>query len=141
MVEKDRAAGEKEENVRVSGEAYRNVPRGIAASIVDVVGGACRLEEWAYLGRKADIGTVAMYSGMLGFSVCSTITSSSLSLRAGVCCFVATALLLLLLCHGAFNTFAIAGHSSLVAVAICGRLTGAWKAISLRNGAVQRPQK
>lgn len=92
VVEKDRAAGEKEENVRVSGEAYRNDPRGIAASIVDVVGGACRLEECAYLGRKDDIGTVAMYSGMLGFSACSTITSSSLSLRPGVCCLVATAL-------------------------------------------------
>lgn len=126
VVEKDRAAGEKEENVRVSGEAYRNVPRGIAASIVDVVGGVERLEEWLYLGRKDGIGTVVRYSGMLGFSIgCSTTASFSLSLRAGVCCLVATALLLPLRCHGAFNTFAIAGHNSLVAEAICGRPTGA----------------
>lgn len=115
-VEKDRAAGESDEKVRVSGEAYRNVPLGIAASIDDVVGGECILEAVGYLGRRVDNGTAAIYSGIS--ALCCATTSFSFSLRTGVCCLVFAVVCLPLPCHGTFKTFAIAGHNSVVAVAI-----------------------
>ena len=51
-VEKDREVGDSEENVRDSGEAYRNVPFGKAASIDDVVRGECIAEGCGCRGRR-----------------------------------------------------------------------------------------
>ena len=132
VVENDRAAGEKDEKVRVSGEAYFSVPLGMAPSIEDVVG---VVVEYVRVGRKDEMGTVVMYSGRFAFSTgACTTTSSSLGLCAGVCCLDAATFFPLLRCHGALRTFAMAGNISLVAVAICGRLTGAWKAIFSNDG-------
>ena len=60
VVEKLRAAGEKDEKVRVSGEAYLNVPLGIVDSIDAVVGADIAGAYCGILGRSEDIGTVAM---------------------------------------------------------------------------------
>ena len=138
VVEKDLDAGDKEVKVRVSGEAYRSVPLGMAdiMSLVPVpldcrpelvlAGIRARSDETGTLAIKSGISTRLLSCGI------GSRRSRSCTLLASVFCLCATGAGLL--CHGALSTPSILGHSSEVVVAICCMLTGAippaaWKAI------------
>ena len=126
-VEKDREAGDREEKVRVTGEAYRKVPFGIDDRISLVVVAVCNPELILVCDcpRSADVGTEAMNSGISSRSLSCGITSC-LSLRFSLTTsFLGAATGSPPRCHGALNTASILGHNSDVADAICCILTGA----------------
>lgn len=66
VVEKDRAAGENEEKVLVSGDAYGRGPRGTAERSDDVEKLPWMTDAEGMMGRSAEAGTEAMNSGLSG---------------------------------------------------------------------------
>ena len=126
--EKERKPGESEENVLVSGDTERSVPRGIAVRIEVVEYGPCSADEEGVGRCSACVGTEAMQSGIEGLSACAVtlegVSEWSLWIAAGCLGEVPLAFKPRAL-NGVPRAVAIDGHSSIIAEAIWGKLAGA----------------